>query len=57
MEGGINRDVIVRALKTFAQAMLATWAVTNFDFEKGAIVGSLAAGFSAVWNLFFPPKA
>jgi hypothetical protein len=48
----ITKDVLVRAAKTFVQAGLATWALSNYDFSKGAIVGAVAAGISAVWNVF-----
>lgn len=47
--------LLIRALKTFIQAGLATWAVTNFDFTTGAIVGAVAAGLSALMNLFIQP--
>lgn len=47
--------LFVRAFKTFVQAGLATWAVTNFDFTTGAIVGAVAAGLSALMNLFIQP--
>ena len=47
--------LFVRAFKTFVQAGLATWSVTNFDFTTGAIVGAIAAGLSALMNLFIQP--
>lgn len=47
--------LLIRALKTFVQAGLATWAVTGFDFTTGAIVGAVAAGISALMNLFIQP--
>ena len=47
--------LFVRAFKTFVQAGLATWAVTGFDFTTGAIVGAIAAGLSALMNLFIQP--
>ena len=47
--------LFIRALKTFIQAGLATWAVTGFDFTTGAIVGAAAAGLSALMNLFIKP--
>lgn len=50
-----TKEVVVRAGKTFVQTFLATWALTQFNFEKGALVGALAAGISAVWNILFPP--
>lgn len=43
--------IAIKALKTFVQAFLAGWALTQFDFSKGAIVGACAAGFSAVMNI------
>lgn len=45
----------LRALKTFFQAGLAAWAVTGYNFEKGAVVGAIAAGVSALMNLFIQP--
>lgn len=47
----MNNDVVVRALKTFVQAFLASWAVTGNSLEKHALVGACAAAVSAVWNL------
>lgn len=47
--------LFIRALKTFVQAGLAGWAVTGFDFTSGAIVGAIAAGVSALMNLFIQP--
>ena len=48
--------IVIRAFKTFVQTFLAAWAVTNFDFEKGALVAAVAAGISAVMNLFIQPE-
>lgn len=48
--------LFIRALKTFIQAGLATWAVTGFDFNTGAIGGAVAAGISALMNLFIQPQ-
>lgn len=50
-----GKALFVRALKTFVQAGLATWAVTGFDFTTGAIVGATSAGISALMNLFIQP--
>lgn len=52
----MNRDIVIRALKTFVQAFLAAWAVTNFAFEKSAVLGAVAAGISVLWNLITPPS-
>lgn len=46
------RDIIVRALKTFVQGALAAWAVTGNATTKEAAVGAVAAGISAVMNIF-----
>jgi hypothetical protein len=51
-----QKDIVVRAAKTFIQAFLATWAVTSFDFQKGALIGAIAAGISATMNLLTPQK-
>ena len=64
------KDVLIRALKTFWQAVVAYFAtsfgtqiagidVFNFDALKnvviGLIVGSVAAGLSAAWNGVIQP--
>lgn len=50
-----SNALLVRAFKTFVQAFLAAWALTSFDFGQAAVVGGLAAGISAVMNLFIQP--
>ena len=47
--------LLIRALKTFVQAFLAAWALTNFDFSQAALVGAAAAGISALMNLLIQP--
>ncbi len=47
----MNKDIAVRALKTFVQGFIAGWSLTNFDMESGAVVGAIAAGVSAVMNI------
>jgi len=47
-------DIVIRAAKTFVQAALAAWVVTNFSFEKTAVLAAVAAGISAVWNVIVP---
>lgn len=47
--------LLIRALKTFLQAGLAAWALTGYDFTKGAAAGAIAAGISAVMNVFIQP--
>lgn len=64
------KDVLIRALKTFWQAVIAYFAtsfgtqiagidVFNFDALKncaiGLIVGAVAAGLSASWNGVIQP--
>ena len=64
------KDVLIRALKTFWQAVVAYFAtsfgtqmagidVFNFDALKnviiGLVVGSVAAGLSAAWNGVIQP--
>jgi hypothetical protein len=47
------KDILVRALKTFWQALFASLAVAQIsDTEtlKAALVAGVAAGISAVWN-------
>lgn len=50
-----SNALLVRAFKTFVQAALAAWALTSFDFGKAALVGAVAAGLSALMNLFIQP--
>ncbi len=50
------KDVSVRAVKTFIQAALAAWVVTGNATTKEAGVGALAAGISAVMNLFLQAR-
>lgn len=58
----VNSNVLlVRALKTFVQAALAFAAagvlgVTNSTAMKSLAVGAIAAGISAVMNLFVQPQ-
>lgn len=52
-----KNDIVVRAVKTFVQAFLATLAVsvvsvTDVNTAKAAVVGAVAAGISATWNWF-----
>lgn len=62
MNSNIDFNVIlVRALKTFAQAILAALAVsatTVVDLETGkaVLIAAVAAGISAVMNLFIAPQ-
>lgn len=53
--------LIVRAFKTFVQAFVAALALgivstTNVSAIKALIVGAIAAGVSAVMNLFVAPQ-
>lgn len=53
--------LLVRALKTFLQASLAFLTVgvigaTSVPTTKALIGGAIAAGFSAVMNLFLQPQ-
>jgi hypothetical protein len=45
-----ENDIIIRALKTFVQASVAVWLVSDNPLSKSALVGAVAAGISAVWN-------
>ena len=40
-------DLVERAAWTFAQAFLSAWAVVGFQFDKVALIGAIAAAFSA----------
>lgn len=53
------KDIIIRAAKTFVQGFLGALAVTlpNNDYSdltvvKSLLIGAIAAGISAVMNLF-----
>jgi hypothetical protein len=51
----MKNDIVIRAVKTFVQAFLATLAVSvatvnDTNTLKAALVGAGAAGISAVWN-------
>lgn len=51
-----TKDLVVRALKTFAQTFLATWAVYDFAFESNVLTATLAATISVLMNTIVPPK-
>ena len=47
------KDILIRAVKTFVQALFASLAVasiTDTETLKAALVAGVAAGISAVWN-------
>lgn len=46
------KDLLERALWTFAQTFLAVWALSNFELSKTAVIGGAAAGISALKTLF-----
>lgn len=56
-----NKDVLNRALKTFAQAFLGSITINNFlvvtdvsTFKTvlySTLIGALSAGISALWNM------
>ena len=53
--------LVVRAVKTFLQAFLAALSLgivttTDVPAVKALVVGAIAAGISAVMNLFLQPK-
>lgn len=57
----MNNDIIVRAVKTFIQAFLATLAVavvtvSDWPTARAAIVGAVAAAISATWNAIISVK-
>lgn len=52
--------LLVRAIKTFIQAFLAALSLgilttTNIPAIKALVVGAVAAGVSAVMNIFIAP--
>ncbi len=48
------KDVVIRSAKTFVQAFVAAWLLTGNSFEKNALLGAVAAGVAAVWNVVVP---
>lgn len=44
------KDIAVRSAKTFIQAFVATWVVTQDPFSQAGLVAAAAAGVSAIWN-------
>jgi len=57
----IVKDIAIRALKTFAQALLATFSLglataNDATALKALAVASLSAGISAVWNTIILQK-
>lgn len=53
------KDILIRAIKTFIQGFLGALAVslpnadlTNMAVLKSLLIGAIAAGISAVMNLF-----
>lgn len=49
------KDILVRAIKTFVQAFLATITVQivsikDWNTARPVIIGAVAAGVSAIWN-------
>lgn len=58
----VNIEVlIVRALKTFIQAFVAAVSVgivttTNIPALRALVIGAIAAGVSAVMNIFLQPQ-
>lgn len=47
--------LLIRAFKTFIQGFLAAWVLTGNSVEKNALIGAVAAGISALMNLFIQP--
>ena len=62
--GGILKDIILRAVKTFWQAAIAYLVASLgagadlFEGEviSGLLIGALAAGISASWNGVVQPR-
>ncbi len=57
----IAKDIAIRALKTFVQALLATFSLglataNDATALKALAVASLSAGISAVWNTIILQK-
>ena len=57
----MSNDILVRALKTFVQAFLASVAVgftsvQDVPTAKAVLIAGLAAGISAVWNFVVSTK-
>jgi hypothetical protein len=50
LEKLLSNDVVVRAAKTFVQAFLAVFFVSDNPVSKEVLIAAVAAGVSAVWN-------
>lgn len=62
MNNQVNiNTILVRALKTFIQAFVAAVSIgivstTDISAVRALLVGAIAAGISAVMNLFIQPQ-
>lgn len=45
------KDVAVKMLVTFLEGFGASWSLTSFALTKVALIGAVAAGLSAVYNI------
>lgn len=45
------KDVAIKMFITFLEGFGASWSLTNFALTKVALVGAVAAGLSAVYNI------
>lgn len=45
------KDIVVRALKTFVQAAVAVFLVSEEPLSYDVFLAAVAGGASAVWNL------
>lgn len=46
----LQNDIVVRSLKTFVQAFVAVWLVSEAPFTTEVLSASLAAAVAALWN-------
>lgn len=44
------KDIGLRAFKTFVQAFVAAWVITQDPFTQASVIAAAAAGVSAAWN-------
>lgn len=44
------QDIIVRALVTFVEVFIPSWAATGYSLGKVALMGAAGSALSIVWN-------
>lgn len=47
--------ILINVVVTFLEGFAAGWIVTGNQLDKTALIGAVAAGVSAVWNMVIKP--